>query len=185
MTSESRLFDNSNTSAPPGLHDFGSCACRTQVFEGNEIDDREFFDGAQGIAFDFARGAEARAYLVQVGVIVAGVRHEFPYALRELLQESADRVCVDDPGSGDGDGSIRGAEALLGEDTAEVRSESAQCEDFGAADKRGAGRCTDGPFRFEWVAYSVDVGRRGSAQHGPQNLGKHVCVLMSVDVRQV
>src|ERR1035438_7328796 len=149
---------------------------------GDEFDGGEFFDGVESFALDVARGAEAGADFIEIGIVVAGVRDEFPCAGGELAEQGAGSGGVEDSGADYGDGPVGGGEAFFCDDSAAGGLQLAEDVDLGGAGPRGAGCGADGPYRFEGIADGADSGGTGGAEHGAQDCWKHVGVFVGVDV---
>ena len=65
-----------------------------------------------------------------------------------------------------------------------LRLKPAKQDDFSAAHIGCVGGGVEAPDRLEGVADGVDACGLGCAQHGPQDRGKHVHVLVGVDMRE-
>ena len=91
---------------------------------------------------------------------------------------------VQDAGGENPDSSIRGPETFLFDEAPEAGLKAAQEDDLGAAQVRRVSGCVQAPDRFEGVANGTDAGGPGGAQDRAQDPGKHVHVLMGVDVSE-
>ena len=62
------------------------------------------------------------------------------------------------------------------------RLEQAQQADFRSANQRSSGRGAEAPGWLKGVAHAADSGGLGGPQHRPEHSGKHVGVLVRIDV---
>src|SRR5450631_2200552 len=152
---------------------------------GEEFDVGEFFDGVESFSLDVAGGAQASADLVEIGIVVAGVRDQFPRARGELTKQGAGGGDVEDSGADNGYGSVGGGEAFFCDDSAAGGLQFAEDVDLRGAGPGGAGGGANGPHRLEGIADGADSGGTGGAEDGAQDCWKHVGVLMGVDVGEV
>jgi len=151
---------------------------------GDKVEGGEFLDGGERCALGVARGAQAGAHLVEVGVVIAGMRDQFPCAGGKLLDERADGGGVECSSAGDADGPIRGGEALFRDDAAAGGVQAAQDIYLGNAHQGRAVGGADGPRGLKGIADGMDACRTGRAQHRAEYCGKHVRVLVGVDMRE-
>ena len=109
---------------------------------------------------------------------------EFPCARRELTEQGSDGRRIEASGGQYADGAIGGDEALFRDDAVEGRLEPAQKAHLRTAKQGRAGSCMQAPGGLKRVADGADSsGSRGS-QYGSQDGGKHVDVLVGVNVRE-
>ena len=90
----------------------------------------------------------------------------------------------DGAGGEDSDRSIGGFETFFFDDAAKTGLKAAEQDDLSAPHVGCVGGCVQAPDRLEGVADRVNTRGFGRAQHGTQDSGKHVHVLMGVDMRE-
>ena len=140
-------------------------------------------DCLQGLALDVARSAQARADCGQIGVVVAGMRHQLPCAGGKLREQGAQTVAASRmpvPATAMVPSVVAKPSSAI--NRPEARPEPSQRADLGDAQPRSARRGAHRPLRLKRIAHRANAGRRGGAQHRPQHRGKHVRVLVRVDV---
>ena len=137
-------------------------------------------------AFGVARRTETRRDLSQVGVVVAGMRDEFPCARRQLTEQGSKCCCVEASGGEHADGAVGGGETFFCGDAAEGGLKPAEEGYLRAAKQGGVAGCVRGsvqaPGRLKRIADGSDSGCPRGSQYGAQDGGEHVDVLVGVNV---
>lgn len=125
---------------------------RRELAEGDELQRGEFAQNWKRLAFDIARGAETRANASEIGVVVAGVRHEFPSARRNLIEKTAETHAIECAGAGNAERAAGGREAFFRKYAVPGRLEAPETANLRSTDEPGAGGGANGPGGFEWIA---------------------------------
>jgi hypothetical protein len=152
--------------------------------ERNQVNRWERAYSCQSDPLRVARGPQARADLFEVGVVISGVRDQFPCAFGHLAQQCTDGVGIERARSGNGDGAVSADEVGARQDAPEERPQLPQGDYLGSAHKRSARRYPNRPLRFERIADGPDAGLSRRAQHGLEHRREHVRVLVSVDMSE-
>jgi len=102
-----------------------------------------------------------------------------------LLEQGIDGCCIEASGGEDADGAVSGRKSFFRYDAVKGGLEAAQEAYLDAAKTGGVGRCMEAPGGFEGIADSADSGCPRGSQYWAQDGGKHVDVLVGVDVSEV
>lgn len=119
----------------------------------------------------------------EVLVVVARMRDQLKNSFGwDGAEQGSEGDCVESAGGKHAERSRGGGESFFRDDAAECGVQEPQQADLGATNEWGARCGSDAPGRLEWVADGADAAGPGGAQHRSQDTGKHVRVLVGVDV---
>src|SRR4051812_42795180 len=86
------------------------CACkmcaldrRAQIREGDEVDRWKFAHRHERLAFRVAGSTQPSANLVEIGIVVAGMRDQLPDAFGQFAEEGADGIDIKGASASHGD----------------------------------------------------------------------------------
>ena len=141
-------------------------------------------DCAEGINLDLARGTKTGANLLQSGVGVTGMRHQFPTAIGQSGNQPLDQRAIKRAGRQHADGPIGGGESGIGDGTVKVLAKQLEQAELQAARRGDARRETTAPEWFKRIANAAQTGAASRTQQGSQDGRKLMQVLVRVEVRE-
>src|SRR5665213_261549 len=105
----------------------------------------------KSLALHIARRAEGGLNARQIGIVIAGVRDEFPSAGPNPIEKSMKSHLTECSGAGYAECAARGREAFFREDASPAGLQAAENADLRSANEVAVGGSANCPCRLEWI----------------------------------